>query len=112
MTGGCVEVALLEEAQAVLRGAPSRRRWRPCWTAALRFDRLRAAGVDERDLDRLRAPCGLDIGARTPAETAVSVLAEIIAERSGRGGGPLSHGSGPIHDPRDASAPAAGGARR
>ena len=79
---------------------------------ALRLDRLRAAGVDERDLDRLRAPCGLDIGARTPAETAVSVLAEIIAERSGRGGGPLSQGSGPIHDPRDAPAPAAGGARR
>ena len=73
-------------------------------THALRVERLREAGVDEADLERIHAPCGLDIGARTPGETAISVLAEIIAERTGRGGMRLSETSGPIHEPRTAAA--------
>ena len=80
-------------------------------THALRLARLREAGIDERELERIHAPCGLDLGARTPAETAVSVLAEIIAHRNGRGGRSLSETSGPIHDPRTEHAPTAGGAR-
>ncbi|HET9104210.1 MAG TPA: XdhC family protein [Solirubrobacteraceae bacterium] len=63
--------------------------------------RLRAAGVNEEDLARIHAPCGLDIGSRTAEETAVSVLAEIIASRARRGGAPLRSTAGPIHG-RDA----------
>ena len=53
-------------------------------THANRLVRLREAGVDEAGLARLRSPLGLDIGARTPEETAVSIVAEIIALRTGR----------------------------
>ena len=49
-----------------------------------RTSRLVEAGVDQAGLDRLRSPIGLDLGARTPEETAVSIVAEIIAERTGR----------------------------
>jgi xanthine dehydrogenase accessory factor len=66
-------------------------------TQAQRRERLRAAGVADRDIARIHAPCGLDIGARTPAETAISVLAEIIALRAGRHGRPLAESEGPIH---------------
>jgi len=48
-------------------------------THAKRLDRLTAAGFTPQDLSRLHAPVGLDIGARTPAEIAVSVMAEVIA---------------------------------
>ncbi|MFN8202860.1 MAG: XdhC/CoxI family protein [Solirubrobacteraceae bacterium] len=65
--------------------------------------RLREAGVGEEQLARVHAPCGLDIGSRTPQETAVSVLAEIIAVRAARGGQPLRDTSGPLH-PRDPGA--------
>jgi xanthine dehydrogenase accessory factor len=65
-----------------------------------RVERLRAAGVPEADLARISAPCGLDIGARTPAETAVSIFAEIIALRTGRPGRRLTETSGSIH-PRE-----------
>jgi xanthine dehydrogenase accessory factor len=58
---------------------------------------LRAAGVSDEDLRRINSPCGLDIGARTPAETAIAVLGEILALRSGRRGGRLAEASGPIH---------------
>lgn len=60
--------------------------------------RLRNAGYSDEEIDRVRAPVGLDLGAVTPAETALSVLAEILAVRNGRVGGPLSAaGSGRIH---------------
>ena len=59
--------------------------------------RLRAAGVSDSDLERISSPCGLDIGARTPAETAVAVVGEILALRGGRSGGRLAGGRGPIH---------------
>ena len=59
--------------------------------------RLRAAGATDEQLARIHAPCGLDIGSRTAEETAISVIAEIIAVRARREGGPLSGGDGPIH---------------
>ncbi len=62
-----------------------------------RRELLVEAGVDEWDLDRLSGPCGLDIGASSPAETAVSILAEIVARRAGRQGGPLKEARGRIH---------------
>jgi xanthine dehydrogenase accessory factor len=64
---------------------------------ARRRDRLVAAGVPEESQARITGPCGLDIGAITPAETALSVLAEILAVRAGRGGGPLHTAAGRIH---------------
>lgn len=60
---------------------------------------LRAAGVTDAELERLRSPIGLDLGAATPAETAVSILAEVISVRSGRDARPLSRTHGPIHAP-------------
>lgn len=66
-------------------------------TTADREERLKRAGVSEADLARIHAPCGLDIGSRTAEETAVSVLAEIIAARAERAGAPLRQTSGPIH---------------
>ncbi|MGH9026603.1 MAG: XdhC family protein [Acidimicrobiia bacterium] len=66
-------------------------------THADRIERLHAEGVTDADLERLRAPIGLDIGARTPEETAVSIFAEIIAMRTGQGGRSLRETSGPIH---------------
>jgi len=62
-----------------------------------RRERLVEAGVDETQLDRISGPAGLDIGAQTPAETAVSMLAEIMAVRAGRDGGRLKESSGRIH---------------
>ena len=59
--------------------------------------RLRLAGVDEASITRIHAPCGLDIGSRTAEETAISVLAEIIASRARRPAAPLRQTSGPIH---------------
>ncbi|GAA4326109.1 XdhC family protein [Streptomyces venetus] len=59
--------------------------------------RLREAGVSERELARLRSPIGLDLGARTPEETAVSIAAEIIAARHGGTGHPLTGSGRPIH---------------
>jgi xanthine dehydrogenase accessory factor len=62
-----------------------------------RRERLLEAGVDEGALDRISGPAGLDIGAQTPAETAVSMLAEIMAVRAGRDAGRLKESSGRIH---------------
>lgn len=62
-----------------------------------RNNRLRQAGVDEAGLARLMSPIGLDIGARTPEETGVSICAEIIALRTGREAPSLRDRRGPIH---------------
>src|SRR5699024_7557080 len=62
-----------------------------------RLARLRESGLTDEQLARLRSPIGLDLGARTPEETAVSIAAEIIALRWGGQGEPLSRTEGAIH---------------
>jgi xanthine dehydrogenase accessory factor len=63
-----------------------------------RLERLAEAGTSEpAELDRLMSPIGLDLGARTPEETAISICAEIIARRTGRAAPSLRDGAGPIH---------------
>jgi len=66
-----------------------------------RMAALRAEGVTEAELERVRAPIGLDIGSTTPEETAVAIAAEIIALRTGHPGGFLHGGAGPIHRQRE-----------
>lgn len=65
-------------------------------TQEVRRRRLRAAGITDEELDRLHGPMGLDLGASRPAETAVSLVAEVIAVRRGRSGGPLATAAGRI----------------
>jgi xanthine dehydrogenase accessory factor len=62
-----------------------------------RLARLREIGMTEAELSRLRSPIGLDLGARTPEETAVAIAAELIQLRWGGSGQPLSATSGRIH---------------
>ncbi|MEU3374888.1 XdhC/CoxI family protein [Streptomyces sp. NPDC006660] len=62
-----------------------------------RNKRLREAGVTELELNRLRSPIGLDLGARTPEETALSIAAEIVANRRGGTGAALTGAHTPIH---------------
>ncbi len=64
---------------------------------ARRREQLLELGVSEADIDRISGPAGLDIGAHTPAETALSIMAEILALRAGRSGGRLKDAKGPIH---------------
>ncbi len=63
-----------------------------------RLERLGEVGIDDpADLDRLMSPIGLDLGGRTPEETAISICAEIIATRTGRSARQLRTAEGPIH---------------
>ena len=66
-------------------------------THSIRLERLVDAGASEAEIKRLMAPIGLDIGARTPEETALSILSEIVAVRSGHSGVSLKDSKGPIH---------------
>jgi xanthine dehydrogenase accessory factor len=89
------DVPLLEVAlrtPAIYIGAMGSRR-----THDDRLERLRKAGMTEDELARLRSPIGLDLGARTPEETAVSVAAELIQLRWGGSGKPLTDTAGRIH---------------
>ncbi|MFE7839894.1 XdhC family protein [Streptomyces sp. NPDC057474] len=70
---------------------------------------LREAGVTEEQLARLRSPIGLDLGARTPEETAISIVAEIIAHAGQGTGLPLTQATGPIHRPLPQGSPVAVG---
>ena len=62
-----------------------------------RRERLLDAGVDEAELERISGPCGLDLGAESQPETAMSILAEIVAVRNGRDGGKLQRSKERIH---------------
>jgi xanthine dehydrogenase accessory factor len=85
-------VAALRTSVGYLGAMGSRR------THAARVERLREAGVTDAELARVMAPIGLDIGSRTPEETAIAICAEIIALRTGRAGvASLRDGVGPIH---------------
>ena len=88
-----LEIALRSPAMFV--GAMGSRR-----TQAARRERLAAAGLSEDDLARLAGPVGLDLGARTALETALSILGEIVAVRHGRNGGRLTAGEGSIREVR------------
>jgi xanthine dehydrogenase accessory factor len=68
---------------------------------------LAAEGFDQRALARIHGPAGLDLGGVTMAETAVSILAEIVADARGRAGGSLLQREGAIHN-TERSAHAAG----
>ena len=88
-----LEVALRREAAYI--GAMGSRR-----THEDRLARLREAGITDDELARLRSPIGLDLGARTPEETAVAIAAELIQLRWGGSGQPLTTTSGRIHHER------------
>jgi xanthine dehydrogenase accessory factor len=88
-----LEIALRSEAMFV--GAMGSRR-----TQARRRERLAAAGLTEVELARLSGPVGLDLGARTALETALSILGELVAARHGRAGGRLTAGDGSIREVR------------
>jgi xanthine dehydrogenase accessory factor len=79
-------------------------------TNAERLDQLRELGLSQDELSRLHAPIGLDIGARTPEETAISVAAEIVAARWGGTGAQLRRVDGPIHHDLEDDASRASGA--
>jgi xanthine dehydrogenase accessory factor len=89
------DIPLLEQAlrlPVAFVGAMGSRR-----THADRDRRLREAGLTDAELARLRSPIGLDLGARTPEETALSIAAEIVAARRGGTGAPLTGTRTPIH---------------
>jgi xanthine dehydrogenase accessory factor len=65
---------------------------------ARRRERLLAKGIEESEMERISAPIGLDLGALTAEETALSIMGEIVAMRHGRPGGRLAHASGRIHE--------------
>ena len=65
-------------------------------THADRYERLEKWGVTREQLDRVYSPVGLDLGGSTPEETALSIMAEVVAVKNGRTGGSLRDASGPI----------------
>ena len=69
-------------------------------TQAARRERLREQGLTEEEVGRLSGPIGLDVGARTAMETALSILGEIVAAAHGRDGGRLRAGDGSIREAR------------
>ena len=69
-------------------------------TQAARRERLLAAGLSDEQVSRLSGPIGLDTGAQTAPETALAILAEIVAVRHGRDGGRLTGAAGSIHEVR------------
>lgn len=85
------EVALRRRTFAYIGAMGSRR------THQDRIDRLRDAGLTETELTRLSSPIGLELGARPPEETAVSIAAEIVAPRWGGKGERLTGTAGRIH---------------
>lgn len=90
------DVPVLQEAlgtQAGYIGALGSRK-----THEKRNRELVEAGVDPAELERVCSPVGLDIGGRTPEETAISIAAELIALRNGRSGGRLSRSRGRLHN--------------
>jgi xanthine dehydrogenase accessory factor len=86
-------LALALRSDAAYVGAMGSRR-----AQAQRRERLLAAGLEEELIDRVAAPIGLDLGALTPEETALSIMAEVVAVRHGRDGGRLSTAGGRIHE--------------
>jgi xanthine dehydrogenase accessory factor len=92
-----LEVALRIPEIAYVGAMGSRR------THQVRVERLRKMGLTEDELGRLYSPIGLDLGARTPEETAISIVAEIIAGRWGGTGHHLKDTAGQIHDSADGS---------
>ena len=88
---GAVMAAGLAGAAGYVGALGSRR------TQAARAAWLDANGVSPDAVAQIRGPAGLDVGARTPAEIAVAILAEVLAVRSGAAGGPLRDRPGPVH---------------
>jgi xanthine dehydrogenase accessory factor len=86
-----LQIALRSEARFI--GAMGSRR-----AQASRRERLLAAGLSEEELARLSAPLGLDLGAISGEETALSILAEVVAARHGHDGGRLAQAGGRIHE--------------
>jgi xanthine dehydrogenase accessory factor len=86
-----LEIALRSEAAYV--GAMGSRR-----AQEKRRERLLERGLGEDELTRVAAPIGLDLGGLTAEETALSIMAEVVAVRNGRNGGRLSNASGRIHE--------------
>jgi len=86
-----VLAAALSSAAGYLAALGSRR------TQAARAEWLTDHGVPAGEIVRVRGPAGLDIGARTPPEIAVAIVAEMVAVRSGATGSPLAERDGPIH---------------
>ena len=65
-------------------------------THAARFERMKKWGVAPEQLERVHAPIGLDLGGRAPEETALSIIAEVVAVKNGRSGASLRETKGPI----------------
>ncbi|MBN1530859.1 MAG: XdhC family protein [Thermoleophilaceae bacterium] len=86
-------LTLALRSDAVYVGAMGSRR-----AQAARRERLMAGGLSEAEIERIAAPIGLDLGAVSAEETALSIMAEVVAVRNGREGGRLSASAGRIHE--------------